>query len=68
MQTHFTIQGTHCPSCKLLIEDVCKEIPGVFECNVDFATGNTLLVHDSQLDLDIVKKNIESLSSYHVKF
>ncbi|MBI2464426.1 heavy-metal-associated domain-containing protein [Candidatus Peregrinibacteria bacterium] len=67
MQTQFTITGTHCRACRLLIEEACKEIPGVFECNVDFETGNTLLVHDSQLDLDIVKKNIESLSSYKVK-
>jgi len=29
------IKGTHCKSCKLLIEDVCKDIKGVKSCCVD---------------------------------
>ena len=28
MKTTLTIKGTHCNSCKALIEDVCKEILG----------------------------------------
>lgn len=66
MKTNLTIKGTHCESCKALIEDVCKDIPGVVSCNVDFKTGKTKIEHTGRLDMRIVKKEIESLGDYKV--
>jgi len=35
MKTVLIIKGTHCASCKALIEDVCRELPGVTGCTVE---------------------------------
>lgn len=66
MKTTVTIKGTHCESCKALIEDVCKEIPGINSCNVDYKTGKTIIEHDEELDWKKFKKEIESLGEYKV--
>lgn len=66
MKTIITVQGTHCRSCKLLIEDVCKEQPGVTACSVDFETGKTEIEHVEALDLGALTKEIESLGGYKV--
>ena len=62
------IKGTHCNSCKVLIEDVCKEIKGIISCNVDFKTGKTEIEHTEKLNLMLLKKEIESLGDYKVEF
>jgi copper chaperone CopZ len=61
------IEGTHCNACKLLIEDVSKEIKGVTSCKVDFQTGKTVIEHDGNFNLGLFKKEIESLGQYKVK-
>ncbi len=66
MKTTLTIQGTHCKACKMLIEDVCKDIPGVSSCEVNFETGETILDHDESLDWVSFKKEIEGLGTYTV--
>ncbi|MDD5110483.1 MAG: heavy metal-associated domain-containing protein [Patescibacteria group bacterium] len=66
MTTIVQINGTHCESCKALIEDVCREVPGVKSCTVDFRTGKTEVRHDEQLDWQIFKEAIESLGQYRV--
>lgn len=66
MKTTLTILGTHCRACKLLIEDVCKEQPGVTACSVDFETGKTDIEHAEVLDLTALTKEIESLGGYRV--
>lgn len=66
MKTTITIQGTHCQSCKLLIEDVCRDIPGVQSCTVNFQTGQTELEHDDTLNWEQLKKEIENLGEYKV--
>lgn len=63
-----TITGMHCNSCKVLIEDVCKDIAGVQECTVDFATGKGSITHEESLDLVHLKKEIEALGEYQVTF
>lgn len=68
MKTSFMVKGTHCNSCKLLIEDVCNEIKGVQSCTVDFKTGKAVLEHDGTVDLNKVKKEIEALGKYKVIF
>jgi copper chaperone CopZ len=67
MKTLFHVQGTHCQSCKVLIEDVCGDIPGVASCNVDLQTGNMVLEHDEGVDLEQVKKEIEGLGEYELE-
>ncbi len=65
-KTIINIKGLHCPACKILIEDVCSEIEGVHSTNVDSKTGETVIEHDESLDLENLKKEIESLGEYKV--
>lgn len=67
MKTTITIQGTHCNACKMLIEDVCKDIPGVQSATVDFQTGKTEIEYESDIDWEALKKEINSLGQYQVK-
>lgn len=67
MKTTITVKGTHCQSCKLLIEEVCSELSGVKSCAVDFKTGKTVIEHDEKLDLKKLKKEIESVGEYKVQ-
>ena len=66
MKTIITVKGTHCNSCKQLIEEVCSEMPGVKSCSVDFKTGKTVIEHEGKLDLKKLKKEIEGLGEYKV--
>lgn len=66
MKTTVTIKGTHCNSCKALIEDVCKEISGIKSCNVDFKTGAAEIEHEENVDWQKFKAEIESLGEYKV--
>ena len=61
------IKGTHCNACKLLIEDVSKDINGVKSCQVDFKTGETTIEHDEHFDFNLFKQEIESLGEYKVE-
>ena len=61
------IQGMHCSSCKMLIEDVCKDTPGVQECSVDFETGRATITHDDTTDTARLKKEIEGLGEYKIE-
>lgn len=67
MKTTAIINGTHCKSCKLLIEDVCKDMEGVSSCTVDFGTGEMLIEHDEHFSVDLFKNEIESLGEYKVE-
>jgi len=66
METTITVKGTHCNSCKMLIEDVCSEMPGVKSCSVDFKTGKTVIEHDGTFNWKQFKKEVESLGKYKV--
>lgn len=66
MHSIITIQGTHCASCKALIEDVAKETSGLQSCVVDFKTGHTEIEHDETLNWDVFKKEIEALGEYKI--
>ncbi len=65
-KTTVHIQGLHCAACKTLIADVCSEISGVHSTNVDSKTGETVIEHDENLNLENLKKEIEGLGDYHV--
>ncbi len=66
MKTIIYVKGTDCPSCKVVIEEICKEIPGVTSCKVDFKTGKTEIEHDSTFNKQIFKKEVESIGKYKV--
>lgn len=68
MKTAFTVKGTHCNACKLLIEEVCSEFKGVTSCLVDFKTGKTIVEHDPTVDVKKIGKEIEALGEYKVQF
>lgn len=61
------INGTHCKSCKLLIEDVSKDIKGVKSCCVDFQSGKTFIGYDEHIDLEKFKQEVEGLGEYKVE-
>lgn len=61
------INGTHCKSCKLLIEDVSKDIKGVKSCCVDFQTGKTFIEYDEHFNLEEFKQGVEGLGEYKVE-
>lgn len=63
-----TITGTHCASCKALIEDVCKELPGVHSCTVDYTTGKTEIEHTEEFDMNKFAQEIEQLGEYKVNY
>ncbi len=67
MKTMLTIKGAHCMACKTLIEEICKEIPGISLCNVDFNTGTTEIEHDENVDWAKFKKEVEELGEYKVE-
>lgn len=67
-KTVIIIEGTHCNACKLVIEDTCKEMIGVKSCIVNFQTGQTVIEHDKSFDLNSLKKEVENLGLYKIKF
>lgn len=67
MKTTLIIKGTHCNSCKALIEDVCTEILGIKSCTVDFKTGSTEIEHEENTDWQKLKTEVESLGEYKVE-
>lgn len=66
MKTTFIIKGTHCASCKVLIEDLCRVVKGVQSCVVDFTTGKVVVEHDEKADWGSFKKEINSFCQYHI--
>ena len=67
MKTKLTIKGTHCNACKTLIEEICKEVPGISSCNVDFKTGTTEIEHNENVDWAKFKNEVEDLGQYTVE-
>lgn len=64
MQTTLHIKGTHCASCKAVLEDVFADIPGITSSTVNYETGETVIEHSEGLDWNAIKKEIESLGQY----
>lgn len=67
---HLKIHGMHCASCEVLIERTLKDIPGVEQVNVRFATGETeIAVSDENITIgrieDAVRSDGYSVSWWH---
>lgn len=67
MQTALQITGMHCASCKKLIENVVKDIPGVLNCVVDFENGKAMVEHDESVTVQKLKEEIQALGKYSVQ-
>lgn len=59
-----TIKGTHCNACKMLIEDVLSEVPGVKSGAVDYQTGKAVIEYDDTINWHDVKKAVDDLGDY----
>ncbi len=64
MMTTLKIQGIHCVSCKTLIEDVCREMPGVTSCDVSMDESTVRIEHDASVAVELLQKEIEALGEY----
>ena len=64
MKITFSIKGTHCPSCKSLIEDIASDIRGITSCAVDYTTGETIIEHDESVNWAKFKQEIEAAGPY----
>ena len=64
----FKVTGMHCHSCKALIEDVCKDFPGVVDSEVNAQTGEAVVDYEGELDKAKLKSEIEALGEYKVTF
>jgi Cu+-exporting ATPase len=57
----FFIKGVHCASCVYVNEEALKKIPFVKKAFVNLATGKATIEVDGQVNLDLVKKAVESV-------
>lgn len=64
MKTVLTISGTHCHSCKALIEEVALENPAIHACTVDYTTGRTEIEHDENVDWEAFGKELAEVGEY----
>lgn len=67
MNKELMITGTHCASCKVLIEEVCQETQGIKKATVDFKTGKTIIEYGGKVDWKKLKQEIEQLGPYKVQ-
>lgn len=61
------ILGMHCASCKALIEDVCREIPGVLNCEVNLEEAYASVTHNGSVHISTLKQAIGGLGAYRVE-
>lgn len=67
MKTKLKIEGFHCKSCKMLVEDVCSDFSEITSVQINEKNGDISIEHGSDFDLSSFKKEIESLGDYRVK-
>ena len=62
METTLKIEGMHCASCALLIDEELEELPGVEESRTSYAKQETKVVFDaSAVELPALLETIEEL-------
>ncbi len=65
--TELKVDGFHCGSCKVLVEDIASDFSGITSCVVDVKTGRVVVVHDAKFDISPFVKEIEAVGKYKVK-
>ena len=58
------VDGMHCGSCALLIDDALADLPGVLASTTSAKNRATSLTHDHRANLEQIITTIESLG-YH---
>ena len=62
MEAKLKVEGMHCASCPLLIDEELEELPGVSEAKTSLAKQETHVVFDeSQVELPELLETIEEL-------
>lgn len=46
VETQFTVNGMHCASCGLLIDETVEELDGVDRCETDVKRGRSRVTYD----------------------
>lgn len=67
MKSIINLKGMHCASCRVLIEDICSDIPGISVCDVDVEKGMLTLEHDTNESLEKVVADIRNVSTYTIE-
>ncbi|MGY5080913.1 cation transporter [Streptomyces nigrescens] len=52
-QVELLVEGMHCNSCGLLIDDELEDIPGVRSSTTDMKTGRTTIRLEEGADVDV---------------
>ncbi|MCY0955152.1 heavy-metal-associated domain-containing protein [Streptomyces sp. H27-S2] len=60
------VEGMHCSSCGLLIDDELEEIPGVRSASTDLRSGrSTVLLEDgAEIDPDVLVAAVQNAGEY----
>ena len=62
MENYFRITGMHCASCQTRIEKVLSKTDGVYEVNVNLATGKMRIKYDeNKLDFKKIEDKVKSI-------
>lgn len=62
MENYFRITGMHCASCQTRIEKVLSKTDGVYEVNVNLATGKMRIKYDeNKLDSKKIEDKVKSI-------
>jgi copper chaperone CopZ len=67
MNTKLKIENACCEGCKASIEKYTKDIPGLKSFVFDIQTKIANLVHDENLDINVVIKKIGSIGKGNYK-
>lgn len=58
MKTQLKIIGMHCASCALTTEQALKQVHGVHDARVNFATERAVIEHDEHVQTDALQKAV----------
>ncbi|MFF5757423.1 heavy-metal-associated domain-containing protein [Streptomyces longwoodensis] len=62
------IEGMHCSSCGLLIDDELEEVPGVRSARTDIRKGRSVVrLEDANLDPALLIKAVEGAGDYRAR-
>ncbi|MFF3875192.1 heavy-metal-associated domain-containing protein [Streptomyces sp. NPDC001978] len=68
LQLVLQIEGMHCSSCGLLIDDELEEVPGVRSASTDVRSGRSVVrVEDADLDTDLLIKAVQGAGDYQAR-
>ena len=67
-QVVLEIEGMHCSSCGLLIDDELEEVPGVRSARTDVRKGRSVVrLEDADLDPTLLVKAVQGAGDYQAR-